>query len=158
MPTTVPREEFLHLAGRELGPSAWFVIDQERIDRFAEVTLDDQFIHSDPERAARTPLGSTIAHGFLTLSLVPHLSREIAVVPEDVEMAFNYGLDRLRFLQPVKSGSRVRLRTKILDVKEKTPGRLLARSEATVEIEGEDRPALVARTLVMYVVSESGGA
>lgn len=152
MPTTVPREEFLHLAGRELGPSAWFVIDQERIDRFAEVTLDDQFIHSDPERAARTPLGSTIAHGFLTLSLVPHLSREIAVVPEGVEMAFNYGLDRLRFLQPVKSGSRVRLRTKILDVKEKTPGRLLVRSEATVEIEGEARPALVARTLVMYVV------
>lgn len=152
MSKTLPREEFLHLAGRELGPSAWFVIDQERIDRFAEVTLDDQFIHSDPERAARTPLGSTIAHGFLTLSLVPHLSREIAVVPEGVEMAFNYGLDRLRFLQPVKSGSRVRLRTKILDVKEKTPGRLLVRSEVTVEIEGEARPALVARTLVMYVV------
>jgi acyl dehydratase len=152
MPTTVPLEEFLQLAGRELGPSRWFEIDQERIDRFADVTLDDQFIHSDPERAAQTPLGSTIAHGFLTLSLIPHLSREIALVPEGVEMAFNYGLDRVRFLQPVKSGSRVRLRTKILDVKEKTPGRLLARAEATVEIEGEDRPALVARTLAMYVV------
>ena len=152
MPETVPLGEFLQLAGRELGPSSWFVIDQERIDRFADVTLDDQFIHSDPERAAQTPLGSTIAHGFLTLSLLSHLSREIAVVPEGVQMAFNYGLDRLRFLQPVKSGSRVRLRTRILEVKEKTPGRLLARAEATVEIEGEERPALVARTLVMYVV------
>jgi acyl dehydratase len=128
------------------------VIEQERIDRFAEVTLDDQLIHSDPVRAAQTPLGSTIAHGYLTLSLVPHLSKDIALVPEGLAMAFNYGLDRLRFLQPVKSGSRVRLRMTILDVREKAPGRYLARAEATVEIEGEEKPALVARTLVMYVV------
>jgi acyl dehydratase len=152
MPKTVPLAEFLALGGRELGPSPWFRIEQERIDRFAEVTLDDQLIHSDPVRAAQTPLGSTIAHGYLTLSLVPHLSKDIALVPEGLAMAFNYGLDRLRFLQPVKSGSRVRLRMTILDVREKAPGRYLARAEATVEIEGEEKPALVARTLVMYVV------
>jgi len=153
MPTAVPVAEFLALAGRELGPSSWFTIEQDRIDRFAEATLDQQFIHVDPQRAARTPLGSTIAHGFLTLSLLPHLSQEIAVVPRGLQMAFNYGLDRLRFLEPVPVGSRVRLRTRVLEVREKTPGRYLLSAEATVELEGKTKPALVATTLVMYAVA-----
>lgn len=153
MPTTVSRDEFLALAGRVLGPGSWFTVDQERIDAFADATLDHQYIHVDPEKAAQTPLGSTIAHGYLTLSLLPHLSHEIGVVPEGLAMALNYGLDRLRFLQPVRAGSRVRLRSEVLEVRKKAPGRFLLRAEATVEIEGETKPALVAETLAMYVVA-----
>lgn len=152
MPTFVSREELMHLAGRESGPTSWFVIDQDRVDRFADTTGDHQFIHVDPEKAARTPLGTTVAHGFLTLSLLPMLSEEIAVMPEGLLMAFNYGLDKVRFPNPVKVGSEVRLRSKIVDVREKGPSRILVKSEATVEIRGEDKPALVAEPLAMFVV------
>ena len=106
MQKTVKKAELLEAAGRELGPGSWFLIDQERVDRFADATLDHQFIHVDPERAAATPLGGTVAHGFLTLSLVPHLAEEISVVPEGVRMAFNYGLNQVRFLQPRDRGQR----------------------------------------------------
>ena len=152
MPTFVSKEELLRLAGRESGPTAWLKIDQDRVDRFADATGDHQFIHVDPERAARTPLGTTVAHGYLTLSLLPLLSAEIAVQPRGMRMAFNYGVNRVRFPNPVKVGSEIRLRSKILDVVEKSPGRILVTAEATVEIRGEDKPALVAETLTMFVV------
>ena len=152
MPTFVSKEELLRMAGRESGPTAWLAIDQDRVDRFADATGDHQFIHVDPEQAARTPLGTTVAHGYLTLSLLPMLSAEIAVLPRDLRMAFNYGVNRVRFPTPVRVGSEIRLRSKILDVAEKSPGRVLVTAEATVEIRGEAKPAMVAETLTMYVV------
>ena len=153
MPKVVPKDELLQMAGRQSEPSSWLEIDQAQIDLFAEATRDHQFIHVDPEKAARTPLGKTIAHGFLTLSLVPHLAEENGVVPEGLLMAFNYGLNKLRFIQPVAVGSRVRLHSKILSVTEKDPGRLLMTTEATIEIQGDDKPALVAEMLMMFVVA-----
>ena len=152
MPTFVSKDELLCMAGRESGPTSWLEVDQDRINLFAEATGDHQFIHVDPEKAARTPLGTTVAHGYLTLSLLPMLSEEIAVMPEGMAMAFNYGLNKVRFPSPVKVGSEVRLRSKILDVTEKSPGRILVRAEATVEIRGEEKPGLVAETLSMFVV------
>ena len=153
MPKVVPLHELLEMAGREGEPSSWLEIDQDQIDLFADATRDRQFIHVDPEKAAQTPLGTTIAHGFLTLSLLPYLGEENGVVPEGLLMAFNYGLDKLRFIQPVPVGSEVRLTSKILKVTEKDPGRILVSAEATVEIKGEAKPALVAETLTMFVVA-----
>ena len=152
MSSYVSKEELLGMAGHESAPTPWLEIDQERVNRFADATGDHQFIHVDPEKAARTPLGTTVAHGYLTLSLLPMLAQEIDVVPEGTMMAFNYGVNKVRFPHPVKVGSSVRLRSKILDVTEKVPGRLLVRAQATVEIQGEEKPGLVAETLVMYVV------
>ena len=152
MPKYVAKDELLSMAGHELEPSSWFAIDQDRIDRFADATCDHQYIHVDPEKAAETPLGATIAHGLLSLSLMPHLSAESAILPRGMVMAFNYGYDKVRFLHPVKVGSEVRLRSKILDVREKDPGRILVRAEAVIEIKGEEKPALIAETLAMFVL------
>lgn len=152
MSKTISREALKDAAGTELGPSPWLTVDQERIQLFADATGDHQFIHVDPERAAQTPFGTTIAHGFLSLSLVPHLSEEIALAPEGLAMAVNYGLDKVRFLQPVAAGSEVRLRLKVLDVQEKRSKGLLVKQEATVEIRGQEKPALVAETLTLYVL------
>ena len=157
MPHWVPKESLLAMAGRELGPSSWLEIDQDRIDRFAEATLDRQFIHVDPERAAKTPFGGTIAHGFLSLSLLPHLSEEQAVAPEGTTMAINYGLNKVRFLQPVKAGSEVRAHSTTLSAVEKGAGRVLITSAVSVEIRGEEKPALVAETLAMFVVAPTTG-
>ncbi len=142
------------MAGSERGPSPWLVVDQGRIDRFAEATDDHQFIHVDPERAAKTPFGSTIAHGFLTLSLLPHLSETIAVLPQGLRMALNYGFDKVRFLNPVKVGSAVRLRTTITSVTEKEPGRIRVAAEVTIEIRGEQQPALIAEGLTLFIVEK----
>jgi acyl dehydratase len=128
------------------------LIDQDRIDAFAEVTLDDQFIHTDPEAAAKTPLGSTVAHGFLTLSLVAALAGESMVMPEGTVMMFNYGVNRVRFVEPVKVNSRIRGRTKLTDVREKGDGRWLATNEVTIEIEGVDNPAMVAEVLTLFII------
>ncbi len=152
MPTFVSTEELLTMAGHESEPTAWLAIDQERVDLFAEATGDHQFIHVDPEKAARTPLGTTVAHGFLTLSLLPMLSEEIAVRPEGMATAFNSGLNKVRFPSPVKVGAEVRLRSKIVEVIEKGPGRILVTNRAKVEIRGEDKPAMVAEMLAMLVV------
>ncbi len=152
MPTFVSKEELLRMAGHEGEPSAWLAIDQQRVDLFADATGDHQYIHVDPEKAAQTPLGTTIAHGYLTLSLLPMLSQEIAIMPEGMVMAFNYGVNKVRFPSPVKVGSEVRLRTRILHVTEKSPGRILVTAQATVEIRGEEKPVLVAETLSMFVV------
>jgi len=145
--------DLLGMAGWTSEPSPWLRIDQERVNRFAEVTGDRQYIHVDPERAASTPFGGTIVHGYLCLSLVPHLSHGIALRPAGLVMAINYGLDRVRFLQPVRVGSEVRLRLALAEAREKEPGRILLAYKATLEIRGERRPALVARSLVLLVVS-----
>ena len=149
----VSKERLMEMAGEDLGTTEWFTIDQDRIDAFADATLDHQFIHVDEEQAATSPLGGTIAHGFLTLSLTPYFSAQLGVVPENTTMMFNYGLDRLRFLSPVRSGSDVRAHSRLLEVTEKGSGRLLIKTEITVEIRGEDKPAMVAETLTMAVMS-----
>ena len=137
-------DEIRTRVGEEIGVSSWLMVGQERIDAFAEATEDRQFIHVDPEAAAKTPFGGTIAHGFLTLSLLSRMAAEGMLVPEGVRMAVNYGLDRVRFLSPVKSGRRVRGRFTLDSIEEKAPGQLLLRHIVTVEIEGEDKPALTA--------------
>lgn len=151
----MPHVPVTHLAqyvGKELGRSAWLKIDQSRINLFAEATGDFQFIHIDPEKAAQTPFGSTIAHGFLTLSLMPKLMEDILVLPEGVKMVINYGLDSVRFIQPVKVDSQVRLKVDLTEVTEKKPGQWLLKATATLEIEGEDKPAYVAEPLSLCFV------
>ena len=140
------------LIGQEVGLSRWFEIDQKRIDAFADVTEDWQFIHVDLAAAAQTPFGGTIAHGFLTLSLLSAMTYDAVAPLEGVEMGVNYGFDKIRFLQPVASGSRVRGRFKLLSADDKGGGRWLVKHEVTVEIEGSDKPALVAEWLGMQFV------
>lgn len=144
--------DLLQQEGRDLGWSDWFEISQERINEFADVTLDHQYIHIDPERAAQTPFGSTIAHGFLTMSLMVHLAENVSLSPANQVMGINYGFDKLRFLTPVPAGSRIRFGAKVASVTDKGGGQVLIKSDATVEIEGSERPALVAEWLSMVVV------
>jgi acyl dehydratase len=138
--------------GEEVGLSSWLLVDQARIDAFADATEDRQFIHTDPATAAQTPFGGTIAHGFLTLSLLSRMAAEAMLLPDGLKMAVNYGFDRIRFLTPVRSGKRVRGRFALDSVEEKAPGQLLMRHRVTVEIEGEDRPALTAEWLGLMFV------
>jgi acyl dehydratase len=137
-------DEIRSRVGAEVGLSTWLDITQSRIDSFAEATEDRQFIHTDPSAAAQTPFGGTIAHGFLTLSLLSRMAAEAMLLPEGLRMAVNYGLDRVRFLTPVRSGKRVRGRFVLDSVEEKAPGQMLLRHTVTVEIEGEEKPALTA--------------
>ena len=137
--------------GDEIGVSSWLLVDQERIDAFADATEDRQFIQVDPATAAQTPFGGTIAHGFLTLSLLSRMAAETMLVPNGVKMALNYGFDRVRFLAPVKSGKRVRGRFSLDSVDEKAAGQWLMRHNVTVEIEGEDKPALTAVWLGLII-------
>jgi acyl dehydratase len=138
------------LVGEELGVSEWIALTQHRIDQFADCTGDHQWIHVDVERAKReSPFGSTVAHGYLTLSLLAPTTFEIIVKPAGINQALNYGLDRVRFIAPVKAGSQVRNRVKLVAVENKGNGRVLLTTENTIEIEGEDRPALIATALVM---------
>ena len=137
--------------GQEVGVSSWIPIDQARIDAFAEATEDRQFIHVDPAAAALSPFGGTIAHGFLSLSLLSRMGAEAMLVPEGMTVAINYGLDRVRFLAPVRSGKRVRGRFTLDSVEEKAPGQVLLRHHVTVEIEGEEKPALSAVWLALIV-------
>jgi acyl dehydratase len=130
--------------GSEIGVSGWILVDQARIDAFAEVTEDPQFIHIDPVAAAQTPFGGTIAHGFLSLSLLSRMAGEATFVPEGVKMGVNYGFERVRFLAPVRSGKRVRGRFTLASLEEKRAGQWQFVHNVTVEIEGEDKPALVA--------------
>jgi acyl dehydratase len=136
--------------GAELGVSAWETLDQPRIDRFAECTGDHQWIHVDVERArAESPLRATIAHGYLLLSLIAPATFEVLTRPLGVAQALNYGLDKVRFLSPVKVGSRVRNRIRLLSIEDKGQGRVLIATENTIEIDGETRPALIAAALVL---------
>lgn len=148
----VPVAELKDYVGKELGCSEWLTIDQERINLFAEATGDYQFIHVDPVKAAQTPFGSTIAHGFLSLSLIPKLMEDILILPEGAKMVVNYGLDSVRFIQPVKVNSRVRLKVDMNEVIEKKPGQWLLKATATLEIEGSDKPAYIAEPLSLCFV------
>lgn len=142
-------ERWREAIGRALAPGSWLRIDQELIDRFADVTGDRQFIHVDAERARRTPYGTTIAHGLLTLSLLPRLLEEIRVGPTDVTVGVNYGFDRVRFLAPVRSGSEVRARLALTGATERSDGALLLEQSVEVEIRGEAVPALICKWLVL---------
>ena len=149
-------DEIRNRIGEEVGVSSWVLIDQARIDAFAGATYDRQFIHVDPEAAAQTPFGGTVAHGFLTLSLLSRLGPEAMLLPDGLRMAVNYGLDRVRFLAPVRSGSRMRGRFRLDSVEEKAPGQILMRHNVTVEIEGEAKPALTADWLgLMFLQGEA---
>ena len=140
-------DEIRAMTGQPVGVSDWIDVTQDRIIAFAEATEDHQFIHVDREAAARTPFGGTIAHGFLTLSLLSRMAADAMRVPDTTRMAVNYGLDRVRFLAPVRSGSRVRGHFTLDSAEEKAPGQLLLKHSVTVEIEGEDKPALTAQWL-----------
>ncbi|MBT8092666.1 MAG: MaoC family dehydratase [Gammaproteobacteria bacterium] len=153
MTQTVKVEELPGLVGKELEPSPWLEITQERVNRFADATNDHQFIHVDPEKAAETPFGGPIAHGFLSLSLLSYLNAQTAILPENTVMGINYGSDKVRYLAPVRVGKRIRSRQTVLDITEKKPGQWLFRYAVTVEIEGEETPALVAEILSMMVVA-----
>jgi acyl dehydratase len=142
-------EEIRSRLGEEIGASGWLTVGQDRITAFAEATEDRQFIHVDPQVAAQTPFGGTIAHGFLTLSLISRMAAETMLVPATTKMVVNYGLDRVRFLAPVRSGKRIRGRFSLDAIEDKGPGQILLRHGVTVEIEGEDKPALSAQWLVL---------
>ena len=148
----IPIADLPGLIGQEIGLSRWIEVDQSRIDAFADITEDRQFIHVDPEAAKATPFGGTIAHGFLTLSLLSAMSYDAVPPLEGVAMGVNYGFDKLRFLAPVKSGSRVRGRFRLLSAEDKGGGRWLLKQEVTVEIDGAEKPALIAEWLGMQVV------
>lgn len=153
MAETIKAEDLPGLVGRELEPSPWIEITQERVNQFAEATNDYQFIHVDPEKAAQTPFGGPIAHGFLSLSLLSYLNAQNAIVPENMVMGVNYGSDKVRYLMPVRVGKRIRSKQTVLEVTEKNPGQWLIKNAVTVEIEGEETPALVAEILSMMVVA-----
>lgn len=138
--------------GSEIGVSDWILIDQQAIDTFADVTGDHQFIHVDPQAAARTPFGGTVAHGFLTLSLLSQMAAGVMLRPETVKMAVNYGFERVRFIAPVRSGKRVRGRFTLSGFEEKRPGQWQFVHSVTVEIDGEDKPALTAEWIGMIFV------
>jgi acyl dehydratase len=146
--------------GQELGLSDWLTIDQQRINKFAEATLDRQWIHVDEERAAAGPFGATIAHGYLTLSLLSATHFGLGILPAGADTVINYGLDRVRFLTPVLAGSRVRNRVTLLDAQYRSDTRLLIKLDNRVEIEGSADPALVAETLLLLVndTRENSGA
>lgn len=137
-------EELKGEVGKEIGVSSWIDVDQSRIDVFADVTIDHQFIHVDPEKAKMTPFGGTIAHGFLTLSLLSAMVYEAGPRLKGVAMGVNYGFDKIRFLSPVRSGSRVRGRFTLMELSEDRPGEITYKQAVSVEIEGSDKPALIA--------------
>jgi acyl dehydratase len=147
-----PLAEIRDRIGQEVGVSSWLTMDQQRINEFADATEDRQFIHTDPEAAAHTPFGGTIGHGFLTLSMLSRMAAEAMLVPDSIKMAVNYGLNRVRFIAPVRSGKRIRGRFRLDSVDEKAPGQLLLRHTVTVEIEGEEKPALTAEWLGLLFV------
>jgi acyl dehydratase len=142
-------EQIAARVGQEIGISGWLMVGQERITAFADATEDRQFIHVDPQAAAQTSFGGTIAHGFLTLSLLSRMAAETIFVPDTTKMIVNYGLDRVRFLAPVRSGKRIRGRFSLDGLEAKAPGQILLRHIVAVEIEGEDKPALSAVWLTL---------
>lgn len=148
----VSPEEYKSYLGKELGTSEWFSITQDRINTFAECTEDRQWIHVNEEMAKKGPYGTTIAHGYLVLSLLPYFSYQNEVFPGGIKFALNYGLNRLRFISPFPAGCRVRNRAVLKEVSEKGEGRLLLVTENTVEIEGQDKPGMVAESLAMVFI------
>jgi acyl dehydratase len=149
MSTKLTLDEIKARIGQELGVSDWLTIDQKRIDTFADCTDDHQWIHVDAEKAAQGPFGKTIAHGFLTLSLVTSFALDLMPVPEGALMVVNYGLDKVRFIHPVPVDSKIRDRVVLKNVEEKSGGRILLVTENTIEIEGIEKPAAVIELLFM---------
>jgi acyl dehydratase len=145
-------EEIKASIGTEIGVSDWIPVDQKAIDTFADVTGDHQFIHVDPEAAAKTPFGGTVAHGFLTLSLLSQMAAGVMLIPPTIKMAVNYGFEKVRFIAPVRSGRSVRGRFILVSIDEKRPGQWQFLHHVTVEIEGEDKPALTADWIGMIFV------
>ncbi len=150
MSDTMTREELFELVGQDLGVSDWFQIDQDRINQFADVTEDHQFIHVDPIRAADSPFNGTIVHGMLTLSMIVHLCDNFVPSVEGVRMVINYGFDRVRFAAPVKVDGRIRTAAKLIEAKKRS-GQILVKVKVTIEIENESKPALVAEWLTMHL-------
>ena len=154
MPVTIiPQDQMLQQAGKTFEPTPWITVDQERINTFADCTEDHQFIHVDEKKAAQTPLGGTIAHGFLSLSLLAKMFETTGIVPEDMVMGMNYGLNKVRFLSPVRAGKGIRGHVEILNVERKDDKRFLITQTVSIEIEGEQTPALIAESLLMTFVS-----
>jgi len=145
-------EDIQSKLGSEVGVSDWILVDQARIDAFADVTEDPQFIHIDPEAAAKTPFGGTVAHGFLTLSLLSRMAADAMPRPDNVKMGVNYGFEKVRFMAPVRSGRRVRGRFTLVRFEEKKPGQWQVVHDVAVEIEGEEKPALVAQWIGLIFV------
>ena len=139
--------------GAPLGTSEWFLVDQARVNAFADVTLDHQYVHVDPERAKGTPFGGTIAHGLLTLSLIVHLCLDFVPKLEGTKLLLNYGFDKVRFVSPVGVGSRIRATGSLGGVSERAPGQVLVEIDVVVEIEGQEKPALVAEWLSLHVLA-----
>ncbi|ALC10733.1 MaoC family dehydratase [Sphingopyxis sp. 113P3] len=150
---TITPQELKTKVGQHLSTSEWVLVDQDMINKFADATGDHQFIHVDEEKAKLTPFGGTIAHGFLTLSLIPMLGQKTdAPKIEGIKMGVNYGGNKVRFLAPVRSGKRVRSHVKLLELDEKRPGQWQQTNEITVEIEGEEKPALIAEWITQFFV------
>ena len=145
-------DEIAAKVGTEIGVSGWLTVDQAAIDAFAEVTQDHQFIHVDPEAAAKTPFGGTVAHGFLTLSLLSRMAADVMLVPDSLKLAVNYGFERVRFIAPVRSGKRVRGRFTLASAQQKRPGQWQLVHNVTVEIDGEDKPALTAEWIGLIFI------
>ena len=148
----IPQQDLHQYIDKPLEPSQWLRIDQNMINTFADATMDHQFIHVDETRAAQTPFGSTIAHGYLTMSLISHFLGECAVGPDNAAMALNYGSDKVRYLQPVKVNSEIRAQASLISVSEKAPGQVLTKTLITIEIKGEEKPALVAEILSLFIL------
>ena len=148
------KETMQGAVGKEIGVSDWFEVTQEDVNTFADVTRDQQFIHTDPVKAAETPFGGTIAHGFLSLSMLSHFAGNgCGVWIENATMGVNYGFDKVRFINPVRVGSKIRGRSNLISAIEKKPGQFLFKQEITVEIDGIEKPALIAEWLTMAVVA-----
>ncbi len=148
----INKEDIADYNGFDLEPGAWHTVTQEQINKFADSTLDQQYIHIDPDKDARTPFDGTIAHGFLTLSMLSHFAESFGLVINGVYMAINYGFDSVRFISPVMVNSRIRAYAKSLEVIEKNLGQFMNRTEVTIEIEGEEKPALKAIWITMQMV------
>lgn len=149
----VPKDEMVNAIGTRFEPGEWLDVTQDRINTFADCTEDHQFIHIDPEAASKTPFGGTVAHGFLTLSLLSKMIEGNGVRPDNTVMGLNYGFDKVRFLAPVRAGKRIRCHVEVLDVERKDDKRFLVKQGISVEIEGEDTPALAAEWLAMLVTA-----
>ena len=148
----IPKDKISSYVGFQTEPTEWFKVEQSQINAFADATLDHQFIHVDAEKAAKTPFGSTIAHGFLSLSMLAHFAESFSVGIEGVKMGINYGFDKVRFLTPVKVNSEIRALATIDTIIEKSPGKFMITFSVTVEIKGEEKPALMAQWLTMQIV------
>ncbi|MDJ0760935.1 MAG: MaoC family dehydratase [Woeseiaceae bacterium] len=152
MPQFVKVEDLPGYVGKQLEPSDWLKITQDRVNQFADATNDHQFIHVNRIKAKFTPFRGTIAHGFLSLSLLSHLNEQHIIVPEGTKMSVNYGSNKLRFLSPVRVGKRIRSHQRVVDITEKSPGQWLLTVDVSVEIEGEEKPALIAEMLALFIV------